>query len=113
MILRLCSVIDFESSPSDVVEKRDIRNVCICIRAFSKITDVIVADNRLKYKITSNKYKINFINKPNICEVFDESFPKKMIEFKTFEKLQNMYDIDETELFGTFNFFDISNVDKT
>lgn len=66
------------------------------------IKDVIVADNRLKYKTTSNKYKINFINKTNICEIFDEYFPKKMFEFKTFEKLQNVEAIDETELFGKF-----------
>lgn len=66
------------------------------------IKDVIVAVNRLKYKTTTNKYKINFINKTNICEIFDETFPWKMFEFQTFGKLQNF---DDTELFGTLYLF--------
>lgn len=65
------------------------------------IKDIIVAENRLKYKTTKNKFKINFREKTNICEIFEDSFPSKMFEFKSFEDLKNVDVIDETELFGT------------
>ncbi|KZV23276.1 hypothetical protein F511_02177 [Dorcoceras hygrometricum] len=63
------------------------------------IKNIIVAENRMKYKTTASKYKINFITKTHVCEIFDDSFPSMMFDFKSFTNVKNA-EIDETMLFG-------------
>ncbi|KZV17224.1 Replication protein A 70 kDa DNA-binding subunit [Dorcoceras hygrometricum] len=62
------------------------------------IKNIIVAENRMKYKTTASKYKINFITKTHVCEIFDDSFPSMMFDFKSFTNVKNA-EIEETMLF--------------
>ncbi|KZV25510.1 replication protein A 70 kDa DNA-binding subunit B-like [Dorcoceras hygrometricum] len=62
------------------------------------IKNIIVAENRMKYKTTTSKYKINFITKTHVCEIFDDSFPSIMFDFKSFNDVKNA-EIEETMLF--------------
>lgn len=69
------------------------------------IKNIIVAENRMKYKTTTNKYKFHFVAKTNVCEVFDDMFPSMMFGFKPISELKNTNVIDETILFGKFIYF--------
>lgn len=64
------------------------------------VKDVIVADNRLKFKTTQCKYKLIFMKKTNVVEFYDAGFPKLMFNFRSFDELTPEREIEEFELFG-------------
>ncbi|KAL6552268.1 hypothetical protein OROGR_008422 [Orobanche gracilis] len=52
------------------------------------LKDFVVLENRSKFKTTSHPYKINFLRKTKIEEIFDENFPQPIYNLKSFNQLE-------------------------
>ncbi|XP_073121603.1 replication protein A 70 kDa DNA-binding subunit B-like [Henckelia pumila] len=76
------------------------------------VKDVIVAENSMKMKTTTNKFKINFVQKTQVCEIFDETFPSFIYEFKPFAELKSEDMVDKTYLFGEIRVSNTYHVTK-
>ncbi|KAH6793922.1 hypothetical protein C2S52_004399 [Perilla frutescens var. hirtella] len=63
------------------------------------LKDFMLADNNLKFKTSAAEFKIRFITKTKVCEVFDDDFPNFMFSFKPFNQLIGVETIDEGHLF--------------
>ncbi|KAH6807337.1 hypothetical protein C2S51_028445 [Perilla frutescens var. frutescens] len=63
------------------------------------LSNVMLADNNLKFKTSAAEFKIRFITKTKVCKVFDDDFPNFMFSFKPFNELIGVETIDEGHLF--------------
>ncbi|XP_073153264.1 replication protein A 70 kDa DNA-binding subunit A-like [Henckelia pumila] len=64
------------------------------------IKNMVIVQNGMTYKTTQNEYKLIFSTDTNFCEVFDDTFPNFMFQFKPFSTLTIAGDVvDETTLF--------------
>ncbi|KAL6567860.1 hypothetical protein OROGR_001528 [Orobanche gracilis] len=52
------------------------------------LKDFVVLENRSKFKTTTHPYKINFLRKTKIEEIFDENFPQPIYNLKSFNQLE-------------------------
>ncbi|KAL6583461.1 hypothetical protein OROMI_005539 [Orobanche minor] len=50
--------------------------------------DFVVLENRSKFKTTAHPYKINFLRKTKMEEIFDEKFPETIYNLKSFNQLE-------------------------
>lgn len=69
------------------------------------VKDVIVAENNMYYKTTQNKYKIIVVKKTQVCEIFEDTFPSYMYEFKSFDEVKNQEIVDEKHFLVSYNYF--------
>ncbi|XP_073049428.1 uncharacterized protein [Primulina eburnea] len=69
------------------------------------IKNMVVAKNGMTFKTIKNKYKIIFIANTHVCEIFEDTFPNLMYEFKSFPALSTASDVvDDTTLFGKIGY---------
>ncbi|KAL6551274.1 hypothetical protein OROMI_021762 [Orobanche minor] len=52
------------------------------------LKDFVVLENRSKFKTTAHPYKINFLRKTKMEEIFDEKFPETIYNLKSFNQLE-------------------------
>ncbi|KAL6556937.1 hypothetical protein OROHE_006813 [Orobanche hederae] len=52
------------------------------------LKDFVVLENRSKFKTTVHPYKINFLRKTKMEEIFDEKFPETIYNLKSFNQLE-------------------------
>ncbi|KAL6524104.1 hypothetical protein OROMI_031199 [Orobanche minor] len=52
------------------------------------LKDFVVLENRSKFKTTAHPYKINFLRKTKMEEIFDEKFPEIIYNLKSFNQLE-------------------------
>ncbi|GER56404.1 replication protein A 70 kDa DNA-binding subunit [Striga asiatica] len=62
------------------------------------VKDFMVAESNPRYKTTPCIYKIIFVQRTRVVEIFDISFPYTMFEFKSFDQLIDAQTVDESTL---------------
>ncbi|KAL6586846.1 hypothetical protein OROMI_001834 [Orobanche minor] len=67
------------------------------------LKDFFVLENRSKFKTTAHPYKINFLRKTKMEEIFDEKFPATIYNLKSFNQLEK-----EKRKLSVFSFWIIS-----
>ncbi|KAL6561539.1 hypothetical protein OROMI_017140 [Orobanche minor] len=63
------------------------------------LKDFIVLENRSKFKTTTHPYKINFLRKTKIEEIFDEKIPETIYNLKSFSQLEKNKENSQFSLF--------------
>ncbi|KAH6757196.1 hypothetical protein C2S51_038886 [Perilla frutescens var. frutescens] len=63
------------------------------------IKNFVVANNFMRYKTTNSKYKLLMYKQTEIFELFVENFPRVMFNFKPFEDIHSIDNIQSAELF--------------
>lgn len=65
----------------------------------------IVTDNTMKYKTTTEKYKLIFVARTRLTEIFDDTFPWMVYNFKPFQDFSNPDFVDVSVMIGMDFFY--------
>lgn len=64
------------------------------------VKNFIVADNTMKNKTKTGKYKICFVGKTRLTEIYDDNFSWRIYNFKPFDEFFDVDSVDKTILIG-------------
>ncbi|KAH6811008.1 hypothetical protein C2S51_024770 [Perilla frutescens var. frutescens] len=74
------------------------------------IKNFVVANNFIRYKTTNSKYKLLMYKQTEIFELFVENFPRVMFNFKPFEDIHSIDNIQSGKLFDVIGVIVSTNI---